>query len=186
MPAWSAPYPSTVCTSITRKNSTAPSAAYTSRVIAFAAENVRDAEETEREHRVPADRLSTSTKQTACPPAPPTSAGRGERLLCHSMRQKVRPPRDRAASPAPSPPRRTDPWLRSGSPLSGTKAMLTATVPAASGALIQKIQRQSAYWTRAPADEGSDRRRDAGHAGPGADRPPAVGRRDSPDSMIAS
>ena len=85
---------------MTRKNSTAPRAAYTSRVIALAAEKVRDAKRLEREHRVAGPALDEHEADRRHEPH--DERRHGEVAVPLDERSRSGPPSDSAASPAPS------------------------------------------------------------------------------------
>ncbi len=163
-PAARAPYPLTVCSCSTRKNSTAPSAAYTRAVTALAAVKVRSA-------KTPRGSIGWSLRRSSTTyPVPATavttSAQGASGLLPHSMRAKVRPPSASTISAAPSTSNSRD---ACGSRVSGTARWAVAIARTATGRLTRKIQRQLGVLHQAAADERADRRGDAAETRPGAD-----------------
>ena len=84
MPASSAPYPSTVWRSMTRKNMIAPSAAYTSRVIALAALKLREAN---MSSGIIGCRVRCSTTRKATPATSPTPKAARAYVVRHSISQ---------------------------------------------------------------------------------------------------
>ncbi len=148
MPASRAPYPATVCSWSTTKKVTAPSAAYTTRVIALAALKVRSRKRTSGSIGY---RLRDSTSRNPSAARTPTTAATVAASDPHSIREYVAPPSASVASVAPVTSKCGE---ASGSEVSGTSRVAITTVTTASGTLTRKIQRQLAYSTSAPPTNG--------------------------------
>ncbi len=99
-PAATASYPTVTCSCSTRKNSTAPSAPYTSSVIRFAAENTRD-RNSDSGTMAPARRSSTTKPpQAASATATPVATTTSE-MSRQAVRRYVVTPRATTPTSAP-------------------------------------------------------------------------------------